>query len=141
MLKINLVGFADNLPYSDASLLHGGLITTLIETALLRSKAARVDQPTFVFLPETGLATSVLPDDFHLSFPWLLPDCKLTDFDVDIKDLCDNYTFSAPIYEAQMAMYTLSDSPFKDAVVEIDLVGARICRLAAMHTYDLLQAA
>lgn len=102
---IRLVGFADNTPYSDASLLHGGLITTPIETALLRSKAARVDQPTFVFRTESGLATSVLPGDFHLSFPWLLPDCKLASFDADIRDLCDNYTFSAPIYEAQMAMY------------------------------------
>ncbi|MEO1918278.1 MAG: hypothetical protein ABGW81_00910 [Paracoccaceae bacterium] len=36
-------------------------------------------------------------------------------------------------------MYTLPDSPFYDASVEIDLVGARLCRPAAMHTYDLLE--
>lgn len=134
-----LVGFTDNLPYSDANLLHGGLITTLVETALLRSNAAKVDQPVFVTKPETGLATSVLPENFHLSFPWLQPDCKLGEFDADIRDLCENFTFSAPIYEAEMAMYSLSDGPFKDAAEEVDLVGARICRPAAMHTYDLLE--
>jgi hypothetical protein len=134
-----LVGFSDNLPYSDANLLQGGLITSLIETALLRSKAAKVDQPIFVTRPETGLATSVLPDNFHLSFPWLLPDCHLGEFDADINDLCENFTFSTPIYEAQMAMFTISDGPFKDASEEGDLVGARVCRPAALHTYDLLE--
>jgi hypothetical protein len=137
--ELILVGFADNLPYSDENLLQGGLITTLIQTALLRSEAAKVDKPVFVTRPETGLATSVLPDNFHLSFPWLLPDCHLGDFDADIKDLCENFTFSAPIYEAQMAMFTVSDGPFKDAAVEVDLVGARVCRPAALHTYDLLE--
>ena len=137
--NLKLVGFSDNLPYSDASLFHGGLITTLIETALLRSEAARVDQPAFVTRSESGLATSVLPEEYHLSFPWLLPDCDLAEFDADIKDLCDNYTFSVPIYEAQMAMYTLSDSLFNDVATEVDLVGARICRPSAMHTYDLLE--
>ena len=89
--------------------------------------------------PERGLATSVLPENFHLSFPWLLPDCQLGEFDADIRDLCENFTFSAPIYEAQMAMFTVSNSPFKDAAEEIDLVGARVCRPAALHTYDLLE--
>lgn len=137
--NLKLVGFSNNQPYADASILHGGLITTLIETALLRSEAARVDQPAFVTRPESGLATSVLPKDYHLSFPWLLPDCDLAEFDAGIKNLCDNYTFSVPIYEAQMAMYTLSDGLFKDAAAEVDLVGARICRPSAMHTYDLLE--
>ncbi|PCJ75764.1 MAG: hypothetical protein COA53_04690 [Rhodobacteraceae bacterium] len=134
-----LVGFTDNLPYSDESLLQGGLITTLIETALLRSDAAKVHKPVFVTRPETGLATSVLPDSFDLSFPWLLPDCKLGEFDADIRDLCENFTFSAPIYEAQMAMFTVSDGPFSEAAKEVDLVGARVCRPAALHTYDLLE--
>ena len=137
--ELVLVGFTDNLPYSDESLLQGGLITTLIETALLRSDAAKVDKPIFVTRPESGLATSVLPDNFDLSFPWLLPDCNLGDFDADINDLCKNFTFSAPIYEAQMAMFTVSDSPFNEAKSEVDLVGARICRPAALHTYDLLE--
>ncbi len=137
--ELILVGFSDNLPYSDKSLLQGGLITTLIETALLRSNAANVDRPVFVTRPERGLATSVLPENFHLSFPWLLPDCQLGEFDADIRDLCENFTFSAPIYEAQMAMFTVSNSPFKDAAEEIDLVGARVCRPAALHTYDLLE--
>lgn len=137
--ELILVGFSDNLPYSDKSLLQGGLITTLIETALLRSNAAKVDRPVFVTRPERGLATSVLPENFHLSFPWLLPDCQLGEFDADIRDLCENFTFSAPIYEAQMAMFTVSNSPFKDAAEEIDLVGARVCRPAALHTYDLLE--
>jgi hypothetical protein len=137
--EFTLVGFTDNLPYSDASLLQGGLITSLIETALLRSDAAKVDQPVFVTRPETGLATSVLPDGFHLSFPWLLPDCHLSEFDADIEDLCENFTFSTPIYEAQMAMFTIADGPFKDASEEVDLVGARVCRPAALHTYDLLE--
>lgn len=137
--SLKLVGFSDNQPYSDAALLHGGLITTLIETALLRSEAARVGKPMFVTRTDHGRATDILPEDYHLSFPWLLPDCDLGEFDADINDLCENYTFSAPIYEAQMAMYTLSESPFKDAVNDMDLVGARICRPAAMHTYDLLE--
>lgn len=137
--ELILVGFTDNLPYSDESLLQGGLITTLIETALLRSDAAKVDKPIFVTRPESGLATSVLPDNFDLSFPWLLPDCNLGDFDADINDLCKNFTFSAPIYEAQMAMFTVSDNPFHEAASEVDLVGARVCRPAALHTYDLLE--
>lgn len=137
--EISLVGFSDNLPYTDESLLQGGLITTLIETALLRSEAAKVDKPKFVTRPTSGLATSVLPESFHLSFPWLRPDCDLGDFDADIQDLCENYTFSAPIYEAQMAMFTLSGGPFSEAAKEVDLVGARVCRPAALHTYDLLE--
>lgn len=137
--NLKLVGFSDNQPYSDGSLLHGGLITTLIETALLRSEATKVDQPVFVTRTENGISTDALPDDFHLSFPWLLPDCDLGEFDSDIIDLCENYTFSAPIYEAQMTMYVLSDGPFKNATSVVDLVGARICRPSTMHTYDLLE--
>jgi len=136
--ELILVGFTDNLPYSDESLLQGGLITTLIETALLRSDAAKVDKPVFVSRPESGVATSVLPDNFDLSFPWLLPDCNLGKFNADINDLCENFTFSAPIYEAQMAMFTVTDSPFSAAVAEVDLVGARVCRPIAVQTYDLL---
>lgn len=119
--------------------MHGGLISTLIETAILQNSAVEVSRPEFVMLSKSGLATSVLPDDFHLSYPWLQPDCKLGEYDADIRDLCENYTFSAPIYEAQIAMYTLPNSPLHDASVEIDLVGARLCRPAAMHTYDLLE--
>lgn len=137
--EFTLVGFSDNLPYSDANLLQGGLITSLIETALLRSEAAEVNQPLFVTRPESGLATSVLPDSFHLSFPWLLPDCHLVEFDADIRDLCENFTFSSAIFEAQMAMFALADGPFRLAAVEVDLVGARVCRPAALHTYDLLE--
>jgi len=40
--------FSDNLPYSDESLLQGGLITTLIETTLPRGGAAKVEKPVFV---------------------------------------------------------------------------------------------
>ena len=134
-----IVGFSDNLPYSDANLLQGGLITSLVQTALLRSDATKVDPPVFVTRPETGLATSVLPDNFHLSFPWLLPDCHLVEFDADIRDLCENYTFSSAVFEAQMAMFALSDSSFRLAAIEVDLVGARVCRPAALHTYDLLE--
>ena len=137
--EFTLVGFSDNLPYSDANLLQGGLITSLIETALLRSEAAAVREPVFVTRPETGLATSILPDNFHLSFPWLLPDCQLVEYDADIRDLCENYTFSSAIFEAQMAMFTLTDGTYKNAAVEVDLVGARVCRPAALHTYDLLE--
>jgi len=38
-----------------------------------------------------------------------------------------------------MAMFTVSDGPFENASSEVDLVGARVCRPAAMHTYDLLE--
>lgn len=137
--EIRLLGFSDNLPYSDADLLHGGLVATLIETALLRSDAATVKRPVFAARPASGLATSVVPEDIHLSFPWLKPECDLSEFDDNIKNLCENYTFSAPIFEAQMAMYTLEEGKFKDADEEIDLVGARICRPAAVETYDLLE--
>lgn len=37
-----------------------------------------------------------------------------------------------------MTMFALADSEFSTAHVELDLVGARICRPAALNTYDML---
>lgn len=137
--EIKLVGFTDNAPYSDPELRNGGLIATIIQTALVRGGAPEPAVTEFVDRTTNGKASAALPEGFHLSFPWLLPDCKLSELDQDIADLCENFTFSAPIYEAQMAMFTTNDGPFSAATLEHDLIGARVCRPASMHTYDLLE--
>ena len=137
--EVKLVGFANNPPYSDPELQNGGLIATIIQTALVRGGAPEITETEFVDRAVTDKASAALPESFHLSFPWLLPDCKLSELDRDIADLCDNFAFSAPIYEAQMAMFTTSEGSFSGATMEHDLVGARICRPASMHTYDLLE--
>lgn len=136
---IKIVGFTDNPPYSDPGLTDGGLISKILQTALMRGEATKIAAPTFISSPAFGLTTSVLPDVFQLSFPWMLPNCDLVDDNPDIRDLCENYTFSAPIFEAQMAMFVLSDGPFANAKTEKDIVGARLCRPASMNTYDLLE--
>ena len=135
---IQIVGFEGKPPYSDPELADGGLISKIVQTALLRGGATKVASPTFISSSALKSTTSVLPDAFQLSFPWLLPNCDLAMDNPDILDLCENYAFSAPVFEAQMAMFVLGDGPFANAKVQQDIAGARVCRPASANTYDLL---
>ena len=73
-----------------------------------------------------------------LSFPWVLPDCgDPTSLSPQSAYVCDHYTFSDPLYELSLGVFTLSDSAVARAQNASSFAGTTIC-VPQFHTPDML---
>ena len=73
-----------------------------------------------------------------LSFPWTLPNCDETaSLSPQSAYLCNNYTFSDPLYEITLGIFTSADSPLTTAENASSFAGKTIC-VPQFHSADLL---
>ncbi len=73
-----------------------------------------------------------------LSFPWTMPNCgDAASLSPQSVYMCNNYTFSAPLYEITLGMFTPADSPLVAAENPSAFSGKSIC-VPQFHTADLL---
>lgn len=139
--RITLVTGNGYLPYTDESLPGRGLITRLVETAILR---ADPDQKADVIFVNDWAAhlEALLPSlAFDASFPWTKPDCKA---DAGLTAMerysCNNFVYSEPLYEIVDGFFALKGSGYDATGALIDLRGAVICRPEGYPTSHLQAA-
>ncbi len=73
-----------------------------------------------------------------LSFPWPMPNCgDSAALSPQSAYLCDNYSFSDPLYEITLGLFTSENSPLATATTAGSFAGKSIC-VPQFHTSDLL---
>ncbi len=114
-----------------------GLIPNILNAALRAGGYG--ESPTLTrpdSIPEI-LRISATPDAL-LSFPWILPNCGDGEsLSSQSAYLCDNYTFSAPLYEITLGLFTRADGPLAGAQSIGQFAGSTLC-VPQFHTTDML---
>lgn len=129
------------LPYTDESLPEQGMMTVLIERAMLRAEPDQVYTVTFVNDWAAHLEALLPSMAFDASFPWTRPGCE-SQGDLSAIEFysCQNYLYSAPFYEIVDGFFTPNGSDYEGARYFSDLEGAAICRPEGYSTSHLAEA-
>lgn len=116
---------------------NSGIIPEVIAAAL---KAGGFRKPTGFTRPENIsdiLQASAEPNAL-LSFPWALPSCDDTaSLSPQSAYICDHYTFSDPLYEITLGIFTPADNALATAHNASGFAGATVC-VPQFHNTDLL---
>lgn len=85
------------------------------------------------------LSTASTTPSTMISFPWVKPDCGNPDFlSAQSQDLCQNYTFSDPIFEITLGLFTRADDPLVHATTPLDFTLKNLC-ITQLYSDDLLR--
>jgi polar amino acid transport system substrate-binding protein len=135
---MKLVTANDWKPFTDESLLGGGIYVRMATTAMQRGGNDLEHKISFV--DDWGSHIDILlpTKAFDISIAWSKPDCSKIDLlgEFAVK-MCTEFEFSLPVYEVAYSYHTLVESPFAGARAFSDYAGARICRPEGWPTSDL----
>ncbi len=135
-LPLQLIAKAANTPFVGRD--NSGIIPDILRAAL---REGGYGGPAEMRRPETGaevLQISTGPGP-ALSFPWIMPDCAdPSSLSARSRNLCDNYTFSDPLFEITLGLFTRADSPLAAADTAAAFAGATLCA-PQFHTDDALR--
>jgi polar amino acid transport system substrate-binding protein len=128
-------------PFADEMLPGGGMFTQLVEMAIFRADPAIPYNLTFVNDWQAHIDALLPSGAYDLSFPWVRPDCEAPDA-LSAGDLarCENFEFSAPLYEVVDGFFMPADSELLSATSYTAFEGKRICRPEG-YTTGVLEAA
>lgn len=116
-------------PFADEMLPGGGMFTQLVEMAIFRADPSIPYNMTFINDWQAHIDALLPSGAYDLSFPWLRPDCETPDtLSVADRDRCDNFVFSAPLYEIVDGYFMAADSDLVAAIDYAAFEGKRICR-------------
>ncbi len=117
---------------------NSGILPDILSAAL---RAGGFEGALDIARPETTsdvLRTSTQPAAL-LAFPWVRPSCETPEtLSPQSAYLCQNYSFSAPLYEITLGVFTTSNSPLALAHGAAAFTGTTIC-VPQFHTDDLLR--
>jgi hypothetical protein len=125
-------------PFTDESLIGGGILVRIATTALQRGGNDR--EGTVSWVDDWGSHTQVLlpTGAFDISVAWSMPDCtKLDLLGPDSVKRCAEFDATLPVYEVADSMTTLADSKYASATKYSDLAGARVCKPADWSSHPL----
>ncbi|MEL6208678.1 MAG: transporter substrate-binding domain-containing protein [Pseudomonadota bacterium] len=130
-----LLAVQPNAPFVGPKLPEGGMLTEIVQRALLRAPVPIEFDVTY----EGGQdVTDVAAGGFDLGYPVARPNCANPAALDDVsRTLCQEFVFSDPIYSAGIGMFVTTDGDFGGADTAQDLFGSRICRPEGMGTGDL----
>ena len=115
-----------------------GLIPDILAAALTKGGYAGVLDIARPDSTSEVLQTSTQPSAL-LTFPWVLPSCNApSTLSPQSAYLCENYTFSDPLYEITLGIFTTADSPLASATTAAAFSSSTIC-VPQFHTDDLLR--
>ena len=116
---------------ADRSISNGRLVYKIMDAAL--NEDGQTDhQINFVNDWSAHLDPLLSTRAFDIGFPWLKPDCEQNATD----KRCNDFLFSAPIFEVWMVLFTNTSSPVAFSE-DADLVGKTLCRPSGYETKDL----
>jgi polar amino acid transport system substrate-binding protein len=133
---------ADGLtPFSDRSLLKGGMMTHIATAAmdLIKDQSAGAFSYNVSWVNDWAahLNPLLITRAFDAGMPWIKPDCgKLAELSSDAKYRCQKFFFSDPLFEVFTVLFVKSDSPIAFAKDE-EIVGKSLCQPAGFSTYEL----
>lgn len=117
-------------PFTEQSLLGGGIMNRIAATALQRAGNDR--DMTIEWVDDWGSHLEVLlpTGAMDISSAWQMPpDCSKLDLLGEYSRYrCTNFDKSLPIYEMAFSYITMADSAFANVPEFAGLAGARICR-------------
>ncbi len=125
-------------PFFDENDPQGGLLTEIVELALVNSNGGPGYEIDFVNDVDAHLKPLLTRGAFDVSIGQLQPDCEDgSDLGSESEFLCGNFEFSDPMYEEIFGYYSSSSDP--EYREHQELAGKTICR-AADHTLVPLEA-
>ncbi|MCX8509409.1 MAG: transporter substrate-binding domain-containing protein, partial [Rhodobacteraceae bacterium] len=125
-------------PFTDESLLGGGIFVRLAQTAMKRGGNDRESTLAYVDDWQSHIDTLLPSGAFDVSIAWESPDCTKMDLlsEESVKR-CTDFDYSLPIYEVVYVLYTKADSKYANVKTWADFKGAKICRPDGWGTGDL----
>jgi ABC-type amino acid transport substrate-binding protein len=116
-------------PFTDETLPGGGMVTQLVEMGIFRADPAIPYNLTFINDWQAHIDALLPSGAYDLSFPWIRPDCDSgAMLSAGDQARCDNFVFSAPLYEIVDGFFATRESGLALATKYTDLEGKRICR-------------
>ncbi|GHC64007.1 transporter substrate-binding domain-containing protein [Neogemmobacter tilapiae] len=116
-------------PFTDETLPGGGMVTQLVEMGIFRADPAIPYNLTFINDWQAHIDALLPSGAYDLSFPWVRPDCEAgAMLSAGDQARCDNFVFSAPLYEIVDGFFATRGSGLALATNYADLEGKRICR-------------
>lgn len=134
---VRLVALGARAPYVGERLPEGGMLTEILQRALLRAPVPLDFQVAFTGGSEVE---AVADGGYDLGYPVRRPDCAAATLDARARTLCEGYLFSAPIQTDDLDLFVTRTGDFAEANAANDLFGARVCRPEGMSTDDLVGA-
>lgn len=125
-------------PYVGEDLLGGGFMVRLATTSLHRGGNNREHNVSFVNDWSSHKDTLLPMGAMDISIAWSIPDCtKIDMLSSGMKQRCNEWDYSEPVYEIVMGLYTTKESEYANARSFSDFEGATICRPEGWSTYQL----
>ena len=135
---IRMVSGSNWAPFSDESLDGGGFVPILARTAMERGGNTRPYSLHYVNDWGSHLETLLPTGAFDVTMAWFTPDCDKYDMlSGPMRDRCDNFLASVPVYEPVQAYFTRAGSEYANITSFDQLKGARVCRMEGYSTNDL----
>jgi len=119
---------ADWAPFQDPSLENGGMITEIIDTAMLTQGDAEGHKIDFINDYSAHLQTLIADVAYDLSFAWFRPNCdKIDKLGSESQFRCNALSWSDPLFE-QIIGYYMRSTEENVPTSHADLKGRTICR-------------
>ena len=136
--KLRFAAGNDWYPFADERLTGGGFLIRLVSTAMNRGGNDHPYSIEWVDDWDSHLTVLLPTGAFDISVAWYQPDCDNLDRVSEFtRDLCLNYVFSEPLYDAVFGFFARTDNPYSEAKTFADLKGANICRPEGYSYHDL----
>ena len=127
--KVTLLAANDYIPYTDENLDGQGLITEIVEHAIIRINPELDYDIKFVNDRNSHIDTLLPSFAFETSFPWSKPACEKPELLTDEYIVfCNTYNFSQPLYDIVEGFIARIGTSFEVAANYEQFDGARICR-------------
>lgn len=131
---VRLLTGDDYAPFTDRSLLNGGLYTDLVE-ASMRNNPSEAKYKIY-WVNDWAVHLDTLLEDaiFDVGFPWIRPDCAA----LPDNWRCNNLVFSEPMFEMLILLFVNKDNPHTFAT-DNSVNGNRLCRPKgySKHVFDI----
>jgi polar amino acid transport system substrate-binding protein len=130
-------------PYTGRSLEGGGMLTQVINSAMILVKEEAKGRFDFGISWVNDWAAHLNPllltRAFDVGFPWARPDCEAPNLDQSSQFRCQRFFFSDPLYEVITALFVRSNSKIRSLRRE-DVAGRTLCRPAGYPIHELDKA-
>lgn len=137
--KVTLLAANDYIPYTDENLAGQGLITEIVEHAILRINPELAYDIKFINDRNSHIDTLLPSFAFEASFPWSKPACERTELLTETYiEFCNSYNFSQPLYDIVEGFIARKGSKYETATNYDQFEDARICRTEGFPIDHLL---
>lgn len=113
-------------PFLDEGNAQGGLLTEIVELALVNADDATKYDVDFINDIGAHLDPLLINSAYDVSIGQLQPDCDADGLGTESQFLCSNFSFSEPMYEEVFGYYAAASDP--DYTSHDALAGKTICR-------------